>query len=83
MGYFSLFILAMLATFVVDICWTLYLIKVQERRSVAAGIYATLIYLLGALVVTIYVTDKSLIIPALIGSFLGTFVAVEYKKRVE
>ena len=69
--------------FLADICWTYYFIKIEERKSLAAGIWAALIYIFGAFTVTSYIEDKRLIIAAIIGSFLGTWATVEYKKRKE
>lgn len=69
--------------FMADVCWAHYFMKIDERKSVSAGMWAVLIYMFGAFTVTSYMGDKSLIIAALIGSFLGTYCAVEYKKRIE
>jgi hypothetical protein len=68
---------------VVDICWTMFMIEVDKRKSVMSGIWAMGILLCGAFVTTEYVTDHRYIIPALIGSFIGTWGSVEWKKRNE
>ena len=73
----------MLCLFFADICWALYFMKVSERKAMQAGIWAVLIYLFGAVSIYSFVEDKSLIIAALIGSFLGTYASVEYKRRKE
>jgi len=73
----------MISMFLADICWTYYFIKIEERKSLAAGTWAALIYIFGAFTVTSYIEDKRLIIAAIIGSFLGTWATVEYKKRKE
>lgn len=83
MSYLVQFLGVMAAMFLADICWAYYFIKIEERRSAAAGIWAALIYIFGAFTVTSYIDDKSLIAAAMIGSFLGTYVTVEYKKRKE
>lgn len=70
-----------IAMFITDVCWTFYLIKVEERKSFHAGLWASVLYLFGALVVTSYVHDKSLIFAAMLGSFFGTYCTIEYKKR--
>lgn len=77
------YILIFIATIVVDVAWTLYLIKVEERKAIQSGIWAVVIYLLGALVVLSYSTNHLLLIPAVIGSFIGTAATVWYKKRKE
>jgi hypothetical protein len=83
MIYFLKFIAVFIAMFFADVCWTYYFIKIEERKSIPAGLWAIGIYICGAFTVTSYVEDKSLIIPAIIGSFFGTYVTVEYKKRKE
>ncbi len=69
--------------FITDVCWTFYLINVEERKSVSAGIWAMFLYTFGAFVVSSYVDDKALIIAAALGSFAGTFGTIEYKKWKE
>jgi hypothetical protein len=75
------FLIVFLAMAVTDICWTFYLISVEERKSVIAGLWAMALYVSGAYVVTSYVGNKWLIIAAALGSFAGTWVTIEYKKR--
>lgn len=81
MSYILSFLGVFLAMTITDICWTFYLLKVEERKSVQAGLWASVLYLFGATVVTAYVGDKSLIIAAMLGSFFGTYITLEYKKR--
>jgi peptidoglycan biosynthesis protein MviN/MurJ (putative lipid II flippase) len=73
----------MISMILADICWAYYFIKIEERKSISAGIWASLIYIFGAFTVTSYINDKTLIIAAIIGSFVGTSLTVEYKKRKE
>lgn len=74
------FILVFLAMMVTDICWTFYLISVEERKSIIAGLWAMALYVFGAFVVSSYVGNKWLIIAAALGSFAGTWLTIEYKK---
>jgi len=83
MTYAIQFVGVMMAMFLADVCWAYYFIKIDERKSVAAGIWAALIYIFGAYTVTSYIDDKTMIAAAMIGSFLGTYCTVEYKKRKE
>lgn len=83
MEYVLQFLGVMTAMFLADICWAYYFIKIEERKSVAAGVWAGLIYIFGAFTVSSYIDDKTLIAAAMIGSFLGTYCTVEYKKRKE
>lgn len=83
MTYLLQFLGVLVAMFLADICWAYYFIKIEERKSTAAGIWAVLIYMFGAFTVTSYMQDRTLIIAAMIGSFLGTYLTIEYKKRKE
>ena len=83
MDYTTKFFIVMFAMILTDVCWTVYFIQVEERRSIAAGLWSASIMLTGAIVTTNYVEDRSLLIPALIGAFIGTAATVEYKKRKE
>ena len=81
--YIISFLGVLIAMFFADICWAYYFIKIEERRSAAAGMWAVLIYMFGAFTITSYMSDKTLIIAAMLGSFFGTYFTVEYKKRKE
>ena len=83
LSYTLKFLIVMISMILADICWAYYFIKIEERKSISAGIWASLIYIFGAYTVTSYINDKSLIIAAIIGSFVGTSLTVEYKKRKE
>ena len=83
MDYLIQFTLVFVAMALADVCWTYYFIKIDERKSVAAGIWGSLIYLCGAFGVLSYTQDKTLIIAAVLGSFVGTYLTIEYKKKKE
>jgi lipid-A-disaccharide synthase-like uncharacterized protein len=77
------FILVMLAMVAADICWTMYFIETEKRRSVPAGMWSMAILLFGSLVTMNYVDDHRLLIAAVIGSFVGVYGTIEWKKRKE
>ena len=77
---YTAYIKVMVFMFLADVCWALYFMKITDRKAAQAGFWAVMIYLFGALTVTSYMEDKKLIIPALIGSFLGTYITVKFKK---
>lgn len=68
---------------VTDVFWTMYLMAVEERRSLVSGVWATLLYISGAFVVTSYVNNPWMIAAAAAGSFTGTYFTIEYKKKRE
>lgn len=79
----KMFIIVFFAMLITDVCWTFYLLSVEERKSIKAAMWAMLLYLFGAFVVTSYVRDWTLIMAAALGSFAGTFLTIEYKKYKE
>jgi len=83
MSYPVQFILVFLAMAIADVCWTYYFIKIDERKSISAGIWGSAVYLCGAFGVLSYTEDKTLIIAAILGSFVGTYLTVEHKKKKE
>jgi len=83
MEYILKFIMVMVAMIITDVCWTVYFMKVEERKPIAAGLWSSAIMLAGAIVTTNYVEDRSLMLAAILGAFIGTAGTVEYKKRKE
>jgi len=81
--YILQFIGVMTSMILADISWTYYFIKVEERKSLAAGIWSALIVVFGIFTTINYVDDRSLVVAAIIGAFIGTFLAVEIKSRAE
>ena len=61
------------AVIILDILWAKYIQHVGEKRPVKAANYAVLLYLLGAFAVTSYVDNPYLLIPASLGSWIGTY----------
>jgi hypothetical protein len=80
MEYWLKFISVILSVALADICWTYYMIKVGELKAIASGLWSTAIIALGSFTVSEYVQDKSLVIAACIGSFIGTTGSVMWKK---
>jgi hypothetical protein len=77
--YIIRFIGVVIAIAAADICYTLYFIKVAERKAIASGLWSTIIMLLGAFTVENYVQDKSLVLAAMLGAFIGTAGSVRWK----
>ena len=80
-SYVLTFIGVMLAMIVADICWTYYFIKVEERKPLAAGMWSALIIIASAFTTTSYVQDRSLILAAIVGAFIGTAGTVYFKYK--
>lgn len=75
---FAMVFFSMVAT---DVAWTVYFIKVEERKVFASGLWSALIMVFGALVTSSYVHDRRLMVAAVLGAFVGTSATVWYKKN--
>jgi hypothetical protein len=62
-------------------CWAYYFIKVEERNAPQAGMWAVLLFFSGAAVTTNYIGDHTMLVAAAIGSFVGTYFTVKFKKK--
>ena len=83
MTFILKFLFVMIAMIAADVCWTMYFIETEKRRSIHAGLWGAAIMLFGSVVTLNYVEDHRLLIAAAIGSFIGVAGTIEYKKRKE
>jgi hypothetical protein len=83
MSFILKFLFVMIEMIAADICWTMYFIETEKRRSLHAGLWGAAIMLFGSLVTLNYIEDNRLLIAAAIGSFIGVVGTIEYKKRKE
>lgn len=60
----------------VDICYALYTRRVTEGRALQSGLLAALLLALGGYVVISYTSHAILLLPACLGAFTGTYLAV-------
>lgn len=81
MIYLAKFLFVMIAMALTDMCWAYYFIKVEERNAPQAGMWAVLLFFSGAAVTTNYIGDHTMLIAAAIGSFVGTYFTVKFKKK--
>jgi hypothetical protein len=81
MIYLVKFLFVMIAMALTDMCWAYYFIKVEERNAPQAGIWAVLLFFSGAAVTTNYIGDHTMLVAAAIGSFVGTYFTVKFKKK--
>ena len=75
------FLIVMASMIGVDASWTIYFIKVEERKAIQAGIWSAMIMIFGMLVTISYVHDRRLMIAAVMGAFIGTAGTVYLKKQ--
>lgn len=70
------FALVFLAVALADVCWTKYMQKVAEKLAHASAFWSAAIIALGAFTVTEYVQDRWLIVAAILGAYVGTWVTL-------
>ena len=73
----ALFFLAM----ILDAVYAMYTFALTKHQSMLASTMSGLVYVLGAVGVVSYVSNKLYLIPLSLGAFVGTIVVVEYEKR--
>jgi len=61
-----------------DVLWTFYIIRTAGKRAYSAGFFSALIILTGGLVIITYTENNWYLIPAALGGYVGTVLAVKY-----
>lgn len=67
--------------FSLDFVWAIYTKAIADSRIVSASVSAVVIVLLSGLVITSYVEDPWLLVPAGVAAFAGTAASIYCKKR--
>src|SRR5687767_14233537 len=70
------FVTVFCATLVSDYIWARYIFNIAEEHALAAANWSVIVIVLGAFIVLSYVSDRRLIVPAAIGAWIGTYLAV-------
>lgn len=63
-----------------DFLCAIYVLAVSKRQAVRAGLVAAAMFLVSALVLISVVQDNWLVLPASVGAFAGTFLAIKVVK---
>lgn len=74
--YLLKFIGVMISMFLVDICWAKYFIYVGKHKPLQSASWGGLIMIFGAFTTINYVEDRTLLVAAVIGGFIGTYLTV-------
>lgn len=77
------FLMVFGASFLSDICWAFYFIKIASQKAIAAGLWGASVIILGSMITISFVDDHTLLIPSVLGAFVGTFLTVKYSKKEE
>lgn len=66
---------------VVAFAWAQCIKSIREERAIESSLWAGFITLCGAFSIISYTNNKWLLIPAVIGTILGTYLSVKYRKN--
>jgi hypothetical protein len=75
------YVVTFFAIFLLDVVYTYYLRCVADNNVLGASFWSVACYILGSVAVMNYTTNHWLIIPAIAGAFVGTFVGMKIKKK--
>lgn len=80
----SIWILVISVFFVdltVAFAWTECVKCVERRQAIQASLWAGFLTLLGGFTIINYTNNNWLLVPAVIGTILGTYLNLKYKKK--
>ena len=75
------FLSVLIGMFFTDVLFAIYVRRTSQGMAFQAAFFGALIAAVAAFVVVSYVANHWLIIPAVIGSFLGTYLIVKFDKK--
>lgn len=66
------------ALFALDFVWARYTNAITAQRELAASLYAAALIILSGIAAVVYTTEPLMLVPAALGAFAGTYVAVKW-----
>jgi uncharacterized membrane protein YfcA len=76
-----LFVFALVT--VVDFMWALYIKHTAISNPLTASVYSSIITLIGGVVTLAYISDPKMLIPAVLGAFVGTYLSIKFGHKKE
>lgn len=74
-------LLVFLSTTFTEVLWVFYIRRTTSGKALQAALFSTTLVVVGAYVVISYIENKWYIVPAGLGSFIGTILAVRYDRK--
>ncbi len=75
------YIITFIALFITDVINALYIRAINDNNTLLASWWATVVTLAASVAVINYTRDNTMLIPALLGAFAGTYVGMKLKKN--
>ncbi len=76
-------ILVLIGTTISNVLSIFYIRRTDQGKALPASFFASLLVLIGGSIVIIYVENKLYLIPAIFGTFLGTFISIKYDTHIK
>jgi hypothetical protein len=83
LGFFIHFMGTFTAMLFVDVCWAKYFLSVSKHKPLPSAMWGSLIVLFGAISTINYVQDKWMLVPAVLGAFVGSYFTVRREQKKE
>jgi hypothetical protein len=77
------YLIALVFMVFLDFGWAKYIKNISDLRPFHAAVWSVIIYVIGASVVLLVVEDSFIIVPASIGTFIGTYMGVINEKNTK
>ena len=75
------YVITFLAIFFLDIVNAWYIKAISDDKPFVASVWAIFVTLASCVAIINYTRDNMMIIPALVGAFVGTYVGIVIKRR--
>jgi hypothetical protein len=69
------------AIFFLDVVNAWYIKAISDERPFMASVWAVVVTLASSVAIISYTRDNTMVIPALAGAFIGTYVGIVIRKR--
>ncbi len=75
------FVITFFALFITDIIHTLYIKAINKEQPLLASFWAMVVTFAASVAIINYTSDNTMLIPALLGAFAGTYVGMKIKNK--
>lgn len=71
-------LLVFVLTVIADFLWAIYIRRINQGKAMESAATSALLWLLAAFVIVNYVENKWLLVPGVLGAFVGTYFTVKW-----
>lgn len=74
-------IIVFFSTLMADFSWSMYIKLLSKNKDLKAACWSAFITLIGGITIIGYTANHWLIIPAIVGGFIGTYLSKYFNKK--